>query len=1025
MGVPIDRIEPNTEGNDPKASVQRPYDCHLSTRALKDLGIDVSTQDFVGWWRRRRAAIAGLPLQVVGDTNRGRLKSSPLWSPAYLLAALEWAEDGENKEPAEPSKVEALVAPPQLARKTAASNSRPKRAIDDVKTITRRIAQAGPTVPCMDLLPENLVPPSSRNPAYFLPAPSISFDTAVKPLLSSPTTTTTGTIGPGPRTRYRQQHQRRQQQSKEVVGRRRGSEQEAAAISTSGAAQQAAETDRIVLATERKEDGSEGKQTVYQSAQSSGMVPPITRSPSPPRQLQSPVREAFGFFSRARKKSNGSDSPRSTLTKRSRTLPTSSTSTSSTDPYATESRSPQSFGINPDAEMPRSLTETHNPQAKSVGVRCRGVTVPVEVTKETTTDDLLLACSQTLEKLKRPINSGACVVIEACLRPGLERRLRRYERVWDVINAWDPDSPNTLIALPDSSDPDGELRLSSVPNTLEEPAGFVLPLYHYQRQGRWSQRYITLKENGQIFASKKRDAKPSDKDVVRLCHLSDFDLYMPTETEMKKRLKPPRRYCYAIRSQERASLFVDSDHYVQFFCTDDPNVARKFRSCVQSWRSWYLVNKKLRLHETQEPALTSPISPTDRSGVDYSIRGRVSMDHGSRGRRSVDLPASAASVRVLQSSREDTSPTASGQSAIPPIAPLTASLMDKNAAVFAANGLLGNGYDERRQQALRKETLAKQQRGRAMSLADDAPFADGPSLLNNRATAAPNCDARPQTAGSDKSQKTPLTRPSSPDRAGWFPSAVQHSAEQRSGHPTAPLTRRPSTSSRTPSRAPSTQSQQQQQQHQTRRTGAPPQQPLIDLTPTFVEPPQWSRENRGHGVRAPQGKPLVDLATGPALPPSTAARFRDAAAPPKNLVRRPEPGPGPGAGTGTGTGTTLLQQYDEQQQRTAARGRGNTVTGVSSVSGAGMGLGRRNTVKSTASAGAGSTAVNGMNVPPPPVPSSAVAGYMRGRGPAMGVGEGERERARSRYRSVEGRARVPLLGQGQVELPLRSGRGEY
>jgi hypothetical protein len=52
MGVSIDRIKPNTEGNDPKASVQRPYDCHLSTRALRHLGIDVSTQDFVGWWRR-------------------------------------------------------------------------------------------------------------------------------------------------------------------------------------------------------------------------------------------------------------------------------------------------------------------------------------------------------------------------------------------------------------------------------------------------------------------------------------------------------------------------------------------------------------------------------------------------------------------------------------------------------------------------------------------------------------------------------------------------------------------------------------------------------------------------------------------------------------------------------------------------------------------------------------------------------------------------------------------------------------
>lgn len=52
MGLSIENIEPNTQGNDPNASVQRPYDCHLSTKALKDIGIDVWTQDFTGWWRR-------------------------------------------------------------------------------------------------------------------------------------------------------------------------------------------------------------------------------------------------------------------------------------------------------------------------------------------------------------------------------------------------------------------------------------------------------------------------------------------------------------------------------------------------------------------------------------------------------------------------------------------------------------------------------------------------------------------------------------------------------------------------------------------------------------------------------------------------------------------------------------------------------------------------------------------------------------------------------------------------------------
>lgn len=52
MGLSIANMKANTEGNDPKASVQRPYDCHLSTKALKDIGIDVFAQDFKAWWRR-------------------------------------------------------------------------------------------------------------------------------------------------------------------------------------------------------------------------------------------------------------------------------------------------------------------------------------------------------------------------------------------------------------------------------------------------------------------------------------------------------------------------------------------------------------------------------------------------------------------------------------------------------------------------------------------------------------------------------------------------------------------------------------------------------------------------------------------------------------------------------------------------------------------------------------------------------------------------------------------------------------
>jgi dTDP-4-dehydrorhamnose reductase len=50
QGLPLKGLTPNKAGNDPKTTVQRPYDTHLSTKELKELDIPVWTQDFRGWW---------------------------------------------------------------------------------------------------------------------------------------------------------------------------------------------------------------------------------------------------------------------------------------------------------------------------------------------------------------------------------------------------------------------------------------------------------------------------------------------------------------------------------------------------------------------------------------------------------------------------------------------------------------------------------------------------------------------------------------------------------------------------------------------------------------------------------------------------------------------------------------------------------------------------------------------------------------------------------------------------------------
>lgn len=50
LGHPLPGMIRNKQGNDPNAAVQRPYDTHLSTKSLQELGINLKTVDFVAWW---------------------------------------------------------------------------------------------------------------------------------------------------------------------------------------------------------------------------------------------------------------------------------------------------------------------------------------------------------------------------------------------------------------------------------------------------------------------------------------------------------------------------------------------------------------------------------------------------------------------------------------------------------------------------------------------------------------------------------------------------------------------------------------------------------------------------------------------------------------------------------------------------------------------------------------------------------------------------------------------------------------
>lgn len=373
------------------------------------------------------------------------------------------------------------------------------------------------------------------------------------------------------------------------------------------------------------------------------------------------------------------------------------------------------------------------------------------------------------------------------------------------MNSWDRDTQNAFT-IENSQSPDSDFDLEVAHASKYTPADFTVYMYHSQKPGKWNKRYITLLASGQMFISKKQNSKPTDKDVMNICHLSDFDIYTPTTQQSKKVLKPPKKHCYAIKSQQKPSMFLSTENFVHFFCTDDRKLSWSFYETIQQWRSWYLVTRK---GEGAEKA-----AKTTSSG----LLGRTLSSRGQGSRASADYnPYTIGSFQPLMASdrfasqeqkdSDDEKPLyipshlRSGSSPPPKRNsnkyPPTVNYKVPGEALdeFTTDGLLGRSYTQRQQQL------------NGGNSSSDGPFTDGPSLLNG-----------PKSTLHHRSLSVKSTRRPETSGSGGL---------GRSG------------------------SQRQKPK------------PLLDFTPTFREAPQWDKTGKGHGVKAIDGVPLVDVATGP------------------------------------------------------------------------------------------------------------------------------------------------------------------
>lgn len=490
-------------------------------------------------------------------------------------------------------------------------------------------------------------------------------------------------------------------------------------------------------------------------------------------------------------------------------------------------------------------------KTQRVLIRCKQSSINLPVTPETTPSDIIYSAANIMSQNIIP---STAILIESYTQLGLERRVRRYEHVRDVMNSWDRDTQNAFT-LVNSDTPlhDTDLEVSSVPR--EAPGDVTVYMHHSQKPGKWNKRFITLQSSGQIFMSKRTGAKLSDKDSSTLCHLSDFDIYTPTAQQMRKTLKPPKKHCYAIKSQQKTTMFLSTENFVHFFSSEDESLAEKFYDRVQKWRSWYLVNrmgeggkKAARQTEKQNKNGTiasrhaAPLQP-EVDDTPYTIGTFSPLFEGGEGtdweEEDEDRPRQ---VPFHLRHSLSVSPSAEDQRRMsrrhPP--PVAYRIPQEQEEEFASAGLLGRTYSQR-QRALK--------------------------AANN------NNDLQNNNGGfMDESALLPSRSHDSQERNNSMLST--HSA------------------SRTNNRRPATSGSGLQRDASTRIP-----KPLLDFTPQFKEAPQWDKTGKGHGYTAPTGIPLVEVATTPMDGLSDI--------PKASVVFRRDQGSRPGtrAGTGTGTGT--------------------------------------------------------------------------------------------------------------------------
>ncbi|QRV92487.1 hypothetical protein RhiJN_20505 [Ceratobasidium sp. AG-Ba] len=199
---------------------------------------------------------------------------------------------------------------------------------------------------------------------------------------------------------------------------------------------------------------------------------------------------------------------------------------------------------------------------------------------------------------------------------GMERPVRDFELINDVLKSWNPEKRASSL-LRTALSPTNILE-QNIPSSSPTMSGWVM---WASKPGKWSKRWLELKEHS-LFVCKS----DKGKDQTFLCGVSNFDAYIVTHMQ-----RAPKGFVFAAKSTEGSGVFEKEEDSSHVFSCD--------REIGEVWLNKILLARSYVLQQERavfsRPFNASSLAPSrsllSRSGTKKSTvssRSATSQNQG-------------------------------------------------------------------------------------------------------------------------------------------------------------------------------------------------------------------------------------------------------------------------------------------------------------------------------------------------------------------------------------------------------------